>query len=312
MAIRRIEVPAALGGERADKVLAGLAGVSRSRARRLLEEGKATCDGEPVAPGRPLAAGRELLVDLSEAGGQLEPEEVLFEVRYEDRHVAVVDKPAGVVVHPGAGREGGTLAAGILQRWPQVRGVGEEGRWGIVHRLDRDTSGLLVIALTAEAWVALRSAINRHRVERTYLALVHGDPEAASGTIDAPLARDPRRRGVVRVATPGRPSRTHYRCLARWPAAGRSLLEVRLETGRTHQIRVHLAAIGHPVVADPVYGRGDRDAGRLFLHASRLCFTHPIGGETIEVHSPLPPDLQAVQDELGEPADAAAQPGAAL
>lgn len=304
MPIERIEVPAELDGERADKVLAALGGMSRSQARRLLEEGKATCDGAPVGPGRPLAAGRELLIDLTEVGRRLEPEKVPFDVRYEDAYLAVVDKPAGVVVHPGAGREGGTLAAGILQRWPQVRGVGEEDRWGIVHRLDRDTSGLLLVALTTETWAALRSAVNRHRVERTYLALVQGDPEAASGTIDAPLARDPRRRGVIRVATPGRPSRTHYRCLARWPAAGVSLLEVRLETGRTHQIRVHLAAIGHPVVADPVYGRGGGGAGRLFLHASRLRFTHPVDGEVVEVQSPLPPDLQAVRDGLGEPPSA--------
>lgn len=302
MPTRRIEVPAELGGERADKVLAALAGVSRSRAKSLLEEGRATCDGGAVAPNRPIEAGRVLAVELPAAEEQLQPEEVPFAVRYEDPHLAVVDKPAGVVVHPGAGRERGSLAAGILRRWPQVRGVGEEGRPGIVHRLDRDTSGLLLVALTAESWSALRAAIKRHRVERTYLALVHGDPAAATGTIDAPLGRHPRRRGLVQVVTVGRASRTHYRCLARWPAAGLALLEVRLETGRTHQIRVHLASIGHAVVGDPVYGRAGADAGRLFLHATRLRFDHPITGEVLDVHSPLPADLQAVRDGLGEPA----------
>jgi 23S rRNA pseudouridine1911/1915/1917 synthase len=302
MPTRRIEVPAELGGERADKVLAALAGVSRSLARRLLEEGKATCDGTAVSPGRGMAAGRVLVVDLPAARPRLVPQGVPFVVRYEDAHLAVVDKPAGVVVHPGAGGERGTLAGGILQRWPQVRGVGEEGRWGIVHRLDRDTSGLLVVALTAAAWTALREAIKGHRVERTYLALVHGDPTAATGTIDAPLGRHPRRRGLVQVETGGRPSRTHYRCLARWPVAEVALLEVRLETGRTHQIRVHLSSIGHPVVADPVYGRAGGPAPRLFLHAGRLRFTHPVTGEPLEVESPLPPDLRAAQDELGEPA----------
>lgn len=302
MPTRQVEVPDALGGERADKVLAALTGVSRSLARRLLEEGKVACEGVVLAPGRPVGAGRVLTVTLPEAGSGLVPEEIPFLVRYEDSYLAVVDKPAGVVVHPGAGRERGTLAAGILARWPQVRGVGEDGRWGIVHRLDRETSGLLVVGLTAEAWAALRAAINLHRVERTYLALVNGRPAAAAGTVDAPLGRHQRRRGLVQVTTGGRPARTHYRCLACWPEAGRSLLEVRLETGRTHQIRVHLAAIGLPVVGDPVYGRAGGASGRLFLHACRLCFSHPVTGEPIDVRSPLPADLQAVRDGLGEPA----------
>ena len=260
----RAEVPAALAGERADKVVAALAGVSRSLARRLLETGGATLDGVPASPRDRVAAGRALDVDLP-ASPVLEPEVVPFGVRYEDSDLAVVDKPAGVVVHPGAGRGGaGTLAAGILQRWPGVRGVGEEGRWGIVHRLDQDTSGLLVVALSPAAWPPLRRAMARHEVERTYLALVHGIPEAATGTIEAPLGRDPRRRGRVRVDAAGRAARTHYRCLSTWPGRGLSLLELRLETGRTHQIRVHLAAIGHPVVADSRYGRDDGLAPRTF------------------------------------------------
>jgi len=259
-------------------------------------------DGAPLSPRRAVAAGQVVIFELPAQAAALAPEEVPFSVRYEDAHLAVVDKPAGIVVHPGAGRGLGTLAGGILQRWPQVRGVGEEGRWGIVHRLDRDTSGLLMVALTAEAWAALRPAIARHLVERAYLALVHGEPAAATGTIDAPLGRHPRRRGLVQIDAAGRAARTHYQCLARWPAARLTLLEVTLDTGRTHQIRVHLASIGHPVVADPVYGRGDSLAGRQFLHAARLRFAHPITGEPVVVESPLPPDLAEVLGRLGEAA----------
>ena len=298
----RYEVPAHLDGERADKVVAALAGVSRSQARRLVEEGEATLDGAPVAARQRVSAGQVVEVAAPAPAPILEAEEVPFGVAYEDAHLAVVDKPAGVVVHPGAGEVRGTLAAGILHRWPGVRGVGEEGRWGLVHRLDRDTSGLLVVALTGEAWRALRRAMAAHRVERTYLALVHGVPEAPTGTVEAPLGRHPRRWGHFRVDAAGRPARTHYRCLAAWPSRRLALLEVRLDTGRTHQIRVHLASIGHPVVADPRYGRDDRLAPRLFLHATRLRFTHPVTGEELVVDSPLPPDLEEARQRLGEPA----------
>lgn len=306
MSAQEAEVPAELAGERADKALASLAGLSRSHARRLLEEGAATLDGEVVAPRRPVAAGQRLRYAAAAVQPGLLPEDVPFAVRYEDRHLAVVDKPAGVIVHPGAGRVSGTLAGGILHRWPQVQGVGETDRWGIVHRLDRDTSGLLLVALDGEAWSALRRAVSRHEVERVYLALVHGLPQAASGTIDAPLGRSARSRGVVRVDAGGRLARTHYRVRERWPAARLALLQVVLETGRTHQIRVHLASIGHPVVSDPAYGRGDRLAPRIFLHATRLAFDHPITGARIEVASPLPPDLAAVIAGLGP---SAAGPG---
>jgi 23S rRNA pseudouridine1911/1915/1917 synthase len=301
MPTRLFEVPAELGGERADKVVSALTGVSRSLARRLVEEGAATFDGARVLPRQSAFSGQRVVVEVPAPPPALVPEKVPFDVRYEDAHLAVVDKPPGVVVHPGAGRREGTLAAGILHRWPAVRGVGEEGRWGIVHRLDQDTSGLLVVALTIDAWQALRRAMATHLVERTYLALVHGLPEAATGTVEAPLGRHPQQRGRVRVDSAGRPSRTHYRCLAVWPARRLSLLEVRLETGRTHQIRVHLASIGHPVVADPRYGRDDGIAPRLFLHAARLHFSHPITGEEVVVESPLPADLVAALTGLGEP-----------
>ncbi len=300
----RAEVPATLAGERADKVVAALAGVSRTLARRLLEEGHATVDGAATSPREKVAAGSWVEAEVP-GPAVLEPEVVPFEVRYEDEHLAVVDKPPGVVVHPGAGRGGaGTLAAGLLQRWPGVRGVGEEGRWGIVHRLDQDTSGLLVVALSQAAWPPLRRMMARHEAERTYLALVHGIPQATTGTIDAPLGRNPRARGRVRVEASGREARTHYRCRATWPARELSLLELQLETGRTHQIRVHLAAIGHPVAADRRYGRDDGLAPRTFLHAARLRFTHPITGAEVLVESPLPADLSEALARLGEPAGA--------
>ncbi|MBM3694458.1 MAG: RluA family pseudouridine synthase [Actinobacteria bacterium] len=296
----RLEVPDDAGGQRADKVLAALAGVSRSLARRLLETGDARLEGAQVAPRTTVAAGQVLEATLPEASG-LQPEPVPFAVVYEDEHLAVVDKPTGVVVHPGAGGGSGTLAAGLLARWPGLRGVGEEGRWGLVHRLDQDTSGLLVVALSEAAFPVLRRMMARHEAERTYLALVRGIPEAATGTIEAPLGRDPRRRGRVRVDPAGRAARTHYRRRAAWRNRDLALLELTLETGRTHQIRVHLSAIGHPLVADRRYGRDDGLAPRLFLHAARLRFTHPITGAEVLVESPLPADLQEALEALGEP-----------
>jgi 23S rRNA pseudouridine1911/1915/1917 synthase len=290
-------VPADLDGERADLVVARLAGIARAPARRLVEEGAALVDGVAVAPSSRLAAGAVVEVEVPEPGPLLVPEDVPFAVRYEDGDVAVVDKPAGVVVHPGAGRAGGTLAAGLLRRWPSLEGVGQPDRWGIVHRLDRDTSGLLVVGLTAASHAALQQAVKDRAVERSYLALVHGRPPAATGTIDAALDRDPSRTGRFVVSRTGREARTHYRRVASWAEV--SLLDVRLETGRTHQIRVHLASVGMPVAGDPLYGRPGGPSPRLFLHATRLAFVHPVTGDRIEVESPLPDDLAGVVVELG-------------
>jgi 23S rRNA pseudouridine1911/1915/1917 synthase len=294
-------VPADLGGERADLVVARVAEVSRAIARRMLEEGAATIDGATVLPSRRVAAGSLLEMQVPAPEPPLEAEEVPFEVLFEDAFLAVVDKPAGVVVHPGAGRRTGTLAAGLLHRWPGIEGIGDEDRWGIVHRLDRDTSGLLVVALEQRAYVRLRSALGRRVIGRHYLALVHGREVPPSGTIEAPLARDPRHPTRFRVDRLGRPARTHYRTLAVWQRAGLSLLQVTLETGRTHQIRVHAASIGHPVAGDPVYGRGGDGMPRLFLHAARIELEHPINGDRVDVRSPLPADLAGVLDGLGDP-----------
>ncbi|MCB2222926.1 MAG: RluA family pseudouridine synthase [Actinobacteria bacterium] len=297
----RATVPADLDGERADLVVARVAEVSRAVAKQMLLGGHALVDGEPAAPRDRMAAGAVLDLEIPDPAPLLEPEEVPFEVRYEDQHLAVVDKPPGVVVHPGAGSRSGTLAAGILHRWPSVEGVGDDGRWGIVHRLDRDTSGLLAVALDAAAHAGLRRAIGERAVARTYLALVHGTGVPPTGTIDAPLGRDPRHPTRFRVDPAGRPSRTHYRWMAEWERPALTLLEVTLETGRTHQIRVHCASIGHPLAGDPAYGRGGDGFGRVWLHAARLAFTHPVTGAPVDVASPLPGDLVGVLDGLGPP-----------
>lgn len=296
-------VPADLAGERADRIVAVLAGISRSIARSLIDERLVLIEGAPVDPKQRLLEGVELTIAVPVVQG-LEAEDIPLVVRYEDDHVAVVDKPAGLVVHPGAGRATGTLAAGLLARWPGLEGVGQTDRWGIVHRLDREVSGLLVVALTGIAYESLVEALARRSVARDYRALVWGALAAATGTIDAPIGRDARFPARMATQVEGRPSRTHYRRVARWSQAGLSLLEVGLETGRTHQIRVHFSSIGHPVVGDRVYGRPGPegvDPHRVWLHAAHLGFAHPVTGEAISVDAPLPDDLQASLEVLGPP-----------
>jgi len=294
----RAVVPPDLDGERLDRIVARLGGVSRAVAKRMVEEAAATVDGSPADVSTKVSAGSIVDFVLPEPAPALVPEQVPFTVRYEDPHLAVVDKPAGVVVHPGAGRTSGTLAAGILDRWPGVRGVGVDGRWGIVHRLDRDTSGLLVVALDQEAYDGLREAIRRRAIGRRYLCLVHGTPPAMTGTIEAAIGRDPSRPTRMRVDPSGRPARTHYRVASAW--ARFTLLDVTLDTGRTHQIRVHLGSIGLPVAGDRTYGRTD-GSPRVFLHAHHLGFVHPVSGVPIESTSPLPDDLAAVVAGLDRP-----------
>lgn len=300
MANQELVVPEGVSGERVDKVVAGLLGVSRSVARELVDLG-ARVDGAPVSASDRVSAGSVITVATPEPEEDLAAESVGFDVLYEDEHLIVVDKPAGVVVHPGSGRSRGTLVAGLLHRYPELEGVGEAGRWGLVHRLDRDTSGALVVARTADAHGALSEMMRRREISRVYLALVHGLPGSPTGTIDAPIGRDPGNPLRRAVHPDGKHARTHYRVLDRFPDRDCSLLEVRLETGRTHQIRVHLSAIGHPVVADTLYGarRHRHGARRIFLHAARLSLTHPVTGERLEVESPLPEDLATVLGGLG-------------
>ncbi len=298
----KIVVPEDLDGTRADRAIAALFDVSRSVARRTIDAGGATRDGEPLSPAGPVAAGDELTVTIVAEETELLPEDVEFGIAYEDDAVVVVDKPAGLVVHPGAGTTGGTLANGLLARFESSRALGPERRWGIVHRLDRDTSGLLVVAKTPDVFDLLQDALRRREVTRRYLALVDGAMPSATGTIEAPIGRDPANPTRMAVTGAGRPARTHYRRQARWDDHDVSLLAVELETGRTHQIRVHLHAIDHPIVGDPVY-RPPRaapgDPGRTWLHAAELSLEIPAG--PVAVRSPLPADLSASLERLGPP-----------
>lgn len=294
-----VEVPSSLDGARVDKALAELLGLSRARAALVVDSG-VEVDGDPVDASDRVKGGQVIRCSPPEATRELTAEEVDFGVLHEDDHVIVVDKPAGVVVHPGSGRVRGTLAAGLLGRYPELEGVGAADRWGLVHRLDKDTSGALLVARTQDAFEALSTELRQRGIDRTYTALVEGMLGAPSGTIDAPIGRDPVRPTRRAVIHGGKHARTHYEVVRYYQEADASLIEVRLETGRTHQIRVHLSAIDHPVAGDGVYGATRKDLGvrRTFLHASRLGFTHPNTGRRVEVDSPLPEDLATVLDRL--------------
>lgn len=289
----RLAVPAGAAGERLDRWLATVAAVgSRSEAERLLAAGRVLLDGRAAPKSRRLEGGEEVVVDLPGAvPSTLRPEELELAVAYEDEHLLVVDKPSGMVVHPSAGHASGTLVHGLLGRG--IAGGGDPGRPGIVHRLDRDTSGLLVVARDAETQRRLQRLLRRRELTREYLALACGRPRSWRGRIEAPIGRDRTdpTRSSLDTASP-REAITHFEVAELLPA--HALLRVRLETGRTHQIRVHLAAIGLPVAGDPVYGRpGELGLARQFLHAARLAFPHPVSGEAVDVESPLPADLAA-------------------
>jgi 23S rRNA pseudouridine1911/1915/1917 synthase len=282
-------------GARLDVVLARHPAVgSRTEAQRLIAAGRVEVDGAARAKRHTVTAGERIVVAPSpeEAQAAALVEEVPFQVVYEDEDLLVVDKPAGVVVHPGAGHAGPTLAGALRG---VAAGGSDPGRAGIVHRLDRDTSGLLVVARSEEVHRALQAMIRSREVEREYLALVEGRPDARSGTIDAPIGRDRSKRTLVSTTTDRpREARTHFRIEEALPRT--TLLRVRLETGRTHQIRAHLAAIGHPVCGDPQY-RGRGSGARLgltrqFLHSARLAFRHPVTGESLACESKLPADLR--------------------
>jgi 23S rRNA pseudouridine1911/1915/1917 synthase len=280
--------------ERLDRAVAARPEVgSRAAAERLIAAGAVLVDGERRAKSHRLEGGEDVLVELPEAAPALEPEQMDLRIAWEDEHLLVVDKPAGVVVHPGAGHATGTLVHGLLALDPAG---GDEERPGIVHRLDRDTSGLLVVARSEEAHERLQEAIRRRRVERGYLALVRGTPRSRTGRIEAPIGRDrfDRTRHSLDTPTP-RDAATRFEVLER--LGPRALLAVTLETGRTHQIRVHLEAIELRVCGDPVYGvSGDLGLERQFLHAARLAFAHPFTGTQVDVESPLPDDLSAALD----------------
>jgi 23S rRNA pseudouridine1911/1915/1917 synthase len=281
-------VPDTAAGERLDRFVAALPGVgSRAAAERLLGARAVLVDGRPRAKSHRLEGGEEVQVDIAQpAEGAPGPVPEL-RIAYEDEHLLVVDKPAGLVVHPAAGHASGTLVQALAGR----TAGGDPERPGIVHRLDRDTSGLLVVARTREAYEGLRTLVRRRAIEREYLALVRGRPRSRTGRIEAPIGRDrrdPTRRSLESDAP--KEAITHFELIELLPA--HALLRVRLETGRTHQIRVHLAAIGLPVAGDRVYGAPEPGLGRQYLHAARLAFVHPVTGAPVAVTSPLPDDLE--------------------
>jgi len=314
-----VELPDALDGQRVDRVVALVAEVSRSAAADLLTTGRVLIDGAPAErASQKVAAGSRLVIRVAHTDRTLVAEpEVAVPVLHADDAVVVVDKPAGMVVHPGSGVHHGTLVHGLLARFPELVTVGPEDRPGIVHRLDKGTSGLLMVARTAAARESLAAQLQAHTVDREYLALVLGEVGSERGVIDAPLGRSQSNALRRAVVTSGRPARTSYEVAHRFPAVPDrpplTLVRCRLETGRTHQIRAHLEAIGHPVVGDETYrGQHRRPAldpgpGRPFLHAGLLGFDHPVSGRRLRFASPLPSDLAAVLTGLGlSPVDVAA------
>jgi 23S rRNA pseudouridine1911/1915/1917 synthase len=298
----QLAVPEALAGERVDRAVALLTGWTRSEVQALVEAGAVLVDGARVPKSRKLEAGSvvEVLAEPEVAGLPEADPSIAVVVRYEDDDVVVVAKPAGLVVHAGAGHPDGTLVNGLLARYPEIADVGDPARPGIVHRLDRDTSGLLVVARSPAAYEGLVEMLAAHDVERRYEALVWGVPDVLRGVIDAPIGRSVRRPTRMSVRDGGRVARTAYEVVGTFREPDVARLQCQLETGRTHQIRVHLQAIGHPVVGDPAYG-GQRPAtslGRPFLHAGGLAFAHPVTGERISVAEPLAPELVALLERL--------------
>jgi 23S rRNA pseudouridine1911/1915/1917 synthase len=309
-----VDIPGSLEGERLDRALASLTGLSRTVVAALIADGVVALNGKVISKSsEKVVEGQVLTAQLPEAVDSTpQPEaDVPFTVVYEDEHLAVIDKPAGVVVHPGNGNETGTLVNGLLHRFPDLAETrpGDVERPGIVHRLDAGTSGLLVMARTQEAYDQLVEAMaSHHAIERGYFTMVWGELKPERGSIDAPIGRSDRDRTRMAVRSGGKEAITHYEVLAYVNDPSMTVIRAQLETGRTHQIRVHFTAIGHPVVGDKRY-RGSRAALKLdrpFLHARSLKFTHPITAEELEFTSAVPDDLVGVLNDLGvDPAVAA-------
>ena len=285
----KLTIPASFAGLRLDQALAKLLPEeSRTRLAKLIEEGRVRVDGATAKARSKVKSGEA--VDVALAPRQEESaftaEDIALDVLHEDDHVLVIDKPAGLVVHPGSGNWSGTMLNALLHHAPQLAQL---ARAGIVHRLDKDTSGLLVVAKTEPAQASLVRQLQARTMKRTYLALARGAVKSA-GSVEKPVGRDPRSRTRMAVVPSGKPAVTHYRVKKSFPH--HTLLECELESGRTHQIRVHLASIGHPVEGDPVYaGRGPQLLGRQALHAWKLAFEHPASGKAVKFESPLPADL---------------------
>jgi 23S rRNA pseudouridine1911/1915/1917 synthase len=301
-----------LAPARLDKALAEATGLSRARVQALIEEGRVEVAGKPAtSPSAKLAAGTPFAVHVPPAApAEAGPEDIALTIAFEDEHLVVVDKPAGLVVHPAAGNLTGTLVNALLHHCRgQLSGIGGVARPGIVHRIDKDTSGLLVVAKTDAAHEGLAAQFAAHTVHRRYIAVTAGHPSPSEGTIDARLGRSDADRKKMSVlpndSSRGKTAITHYKVLERLAHA--AVIECRLETGRTHQVRVHCASIGHPLLGDPVYGRTPKPLretlerlgfARQALHAAELGFTHPVTRQTVLFRSDLPPDMAELIDEL--------------
>lgn len=300
-----IELTADAPGARLDHILMAHLGnrLSRAQLQALIADGLVTVNDQHLKAGVKLKGGERirLLIPRKVGPEGIQPEAIPLNVVYEDDDLAVIDKPAGMTVHPGVNNETGTLVNALLARWPQIgQMAGEEKRAGIVHRLDKDTSGLLVVAKHDAARRRLIEQFQARTVEKRYLALLERRPPTSTGRIDAPIARDPKQRKRMAVVRSGRPAITEFRLLDDRFSGGQALVEVRIFTGRTHQIRVHLAFIGCPVVGDTVYGfRKQRvKLNRHFLHAAYLAFNHPRTGQRMVFEAPLPPELRSALDKL--------------
>jgi 23S rRNA pseudouridine1911/1915/1917 synthase len=306
-------VNAEQAGQRLDRFLASqLPDMSRTHIQLLMEEGRVLVDGGAMKPSHRIEQGATVTLEIPPVPlPGVDAEEIPLEILYEDRYLAVLNKPAGMIVHPGAGADSGTLVAALLHRFGGMEGLSTVGgplRPGIVHRLDKGTSGVIVVALTNEAHLKLIEEFRERRVQKTYLALLHGKLDGETGTVDLPVARDLKRRSRMTARRrDGREARTDWRVRLR--LENFTLVEADLHTGRTHQIRVHFSALGSPVVGDTLYGapRQERVAtgllpplGRNFLHAARIAFAHPMTGKQMEVRAPLPAELVSYLKNLGD------------
>lgn len=308
--VASIHVDDEAAGERVDRFLANKLDRPRHQIQKWIADGRVRVNAQPAKASTPLKSDDEVTWEAPSepADPGIVAEEGELAILYEDVDLAVLDKPAGLAVHPGAGRRHGTLVHFLLHRYPQIAGVGGPGRPGIVHRLDLDTTGVLVVALSERGYRTLSRAFAERQVEKIYLALVYGAPKTTEGTIDLPLGRHPTERKKMAVRQGGRPAITHYRTLA--SAAGISCLRLVIETGRTHQIRVHLKAVGHPLIGDPTYGearwRGlpsrrravlDRFS-RPALHAWKIALHHPTNARELTFEAPIPADLQQLWSDV--------------
>ncbi|HAA95313.1 MAG TPA: RluA family pseudouridine synthase [Dehalococcoidia bacterium] len=286
------------GESRLDQYLAGQdTGLTRSQLSRLITEGQVLVNGSPSKPANKVRPGDSVTLSVPPPRPTgVVAQDIPVSVVYQDDDLVVIDKPAGLAVHPGPGHPDTTLVNALLAMCPDIQGIGGEIRPGIVHRLDKDTSGLMVVAKTHQAHTSLSAQIKGREVTKGYLALVEGTPSSEQGKVDAPVGRHPRRRTRMAVVVGGKEARTSYKVREEFP--GHSLVELYLETGRTHQIRVHMAHIGHPLVGDELYGKTSPLVDRHFLHAFHLAFNHPTSGEPLEFQTALPGDLAPALEEL--------------